>query len=116
MGMALSDVGNIERAIACYNQIEAFKGETPEIWYRKGNVYDKDKNFKEALKCYERAVELNPNYEDAWFNKGATLHTLGKDKKAIECFQAVLKINPNNESARDAIQICQEKKGFKFFG
>jgi tetratricopeptide (TPR) repeat protein len=116
MGLALSDIGNIDRAISCYDQVEVIKGENPELWYRKGNVYDKAKNFKKAIECYERAVELNPNFEDAWFNKGASLHTLGKDKKAIEAFEAVLRINPNNESARDAIQICKEKKGYKFFG
>jgi tetratricopeptide (TPR) repeat protein len=116
MGLALSDVGNIDRAISCYDQIEAYKGESPELWYRKGNVYDKDKNYKESLKCYERAIELNPNYEEAWFNKGATLHTMGKDKKAVECFEAVLKINPNNESAKDALEICKDNKGFTFFG
>lgn len=114
MGLAFSDMGNIERAISCFDQAEALKGESPELWYRKGNAYDKVGNLKESLKCYERAVQLNPNFEDAWFNKGATHHTLGKDKKAIQSFEEVLKINPHNESAREAIAICTEKKGFKF--
>ena len=40
---------------------------------------------------------------------------LRKEKKAMKCFQEVLRLNPNNESAREALAICKENKGFSFF-
>jgi len=110
MGLAYSDLGNAEKAISCFENAEAIKGESAELWYRKGNAFDKAEKFKLAIACYDKAIQMNSNYEDAWFNKGAALHMMGKEKKAIKILEEVLKINPNNESARDAIQICKDKK------
>ena len=115
MGLTLSDMGKFEAAVAAFEKAEAIIGESDDLWYKKGNIHDKAGNLKKAVRCYERAVRLNPNHEDSWFNQGATLHMLRKEKKAMKCFQEVLRLNPNNESAREALAICKENKGFSFF-
>jgi len=112
MARTLSDMGKFETAIATYKKAEAIIGDNDDLWYRKGNVYDMAGDQKKAVKCYDRAVRLNPANEEAWFNYGAAYHILGKEKKAIKCFEEVLRLNPTNGSAREALVICEENKGW----
>ncbi len=115
MGMEQASLGEIEEAMKCLARVEDITGETAEIWFRKGNVFNKAKMYKDAVNCYNNAIKIDDGHEDAWFNKGVTYNLLGKNKEALDCMENLLKINPNNESAKEAVESYEKYGSFRFF-
>jgi tetratricopeptide (TPR) repeat protein len=104
-----ANIGEVDEAIETLDKAAKIDGETPEIWFRKGNIYDKAKKLEDALECYNKATGLNDFYEEAWFSKGIILNRLGRNNDALQCLIKILQINPGNESARRALNANKEK-------
>lgn len=52
------------------------------VYYNRGNLYAKEKNYSRAIDDYTRAVELDPRLAQAYYNRGVARYYAGQIKEA----------------------------------
>jgi len=67
-GLALSDLGRSEEALACLNHIlEHLNPEHPWAWYAKGlELAAIPRTASESMTCFVKGLQLDPDQEPAW--------------------------------------------------
>lgn len=71
---------------------------TPEnIWlyYRRGEVKYKLKDFLGAIQDYTMAIKIKPNFPEAYYKRGLTKYSLNKYQGAIEDYSKAIEMKPN---------------------
>lgn len=91
--------GNMDGAIAIYQEILAINPDLPEVLVNLGNQLCGAKRAAEALPHFEKALKLRPGMREALLNMGNTLHELGENKRALVCFEKALKADPTYRDA-----------------
>lgn len=65
-GIALKNLGRLDEAIACYDQvIEEIDAENKKAWHNKGVALLEKGEPEAAAECFGRALEIDPEYEVA---------------------------------------------------
>ena len=67
-GLALSDLGRSEEALACFNHIlEHLNPEHPWAWYAKGlELAAIPRTASESMTCFVKGLQFDPDQEPAW--------------------------------------------------
>ena len=99
LGVVYSKMGDLEKAIPCFDRALRIDKNYAEAWNNRGEVLYKLGNYREALESFEYALRGNPRYENAWYNKAVVLHALGDDESALENLDMVLSLNPEHDTA-----------------
>ena len=84
----LEDEGQIEEAIAAYQQAIEADPTWSAPWYNLGLLHKYQLNWEESLRYNQQAVELNPEHEGAWWNLGIAATALGDWKEARRAWQS----------------------------
>lgn len=101
---AYAALGNYTEALNDYNAFlkrwntsDWYKGFYPEgLYFERGNVYFKLKQYKEAIADYDFEITGNPSHFSALANRGTCYLILGIYDKAITDFNRALKLNAND--------------------
>lgn len=96
---SLTDMGNHEEAIKCYDKALGLGGDNHIIFFNKANCLYKLHRFNESIACYDKALELCPEHADSWYSKGIVLGTIEAHEDAMKCFDRALMINPEDTGA-----------------
>ena|GEM_PF-793739 len=98
-GWDLTEAGEDEKAIECFERALEISPENDEAWEGKGRALLKLGEDEEALECFEKALEIDDKNDLAWEGKGQVLLLSDEYEKALECFEKAIEINPSLNNA-----------------
>ncbi len=90
------EVGLIEEATRCYEQLVELRPYHTQGWFTLGLCYWFDDRFEEGAEAFEKVVQLNPNHREAYIQLGQLWLTVGHGERALEAFRRALKLDPEN--------------------
>jgi protein O-mannosyl-transferase len=96
LGVALSDAGKKEEAMAHYREAIRIKPSYENAHFNLGNNLSAQGRIDEAVICYQEALRLRPNYAKAHNNLARLLILKKMFKEAIGHYQEALKMEPTN--------------------
>lgn len=102
-----------EEALAVLDEaISLDKSSNPFIWYQKGNILLKQKEYEEAVRCYSRAIEIKPSMAEAHNNSAVALgYIKNYDDSRKEIVQAI-RTNPSLPTAHEnLIKLTMNDRG-----
>jgi tetratricopeptide (TPR) repeat protein len=76
-GVEYYKLGQIEKAIASYDQALHFKPDNHQAWNNRGVALYNLGQFEQAIASYDQAIQIKPDYHGAWKNRGIALRDLG---------------------------------------
>ena len=100
LGTALLQLGDVNGALAKYQESLRLSSGNPRLHYNLGLVYTLQKAYPKALQHYQMAVELDPGFENAHFNAANLLMRLGNMPLAGKHYGRVNELNPSHAFAR----------------
>lgn len=100
-------LGNMDQAIAQYNEILEIDPHNTTANYRMGLIYYDKKDFKSAYKYFEKVVNLYPFGYDALLMYAWSNYQLGKNKEAKILFKNALLLSPYSQSAIDGLSLIK---------
>jgi tetratricopeptide (TPR) repeat protein len=99
-GLASATSGELEKAVALYNQVIHVRPDFWEAWYERGLVLEELGLYAEAIASYDRAVVLEPSPEalvEIWFHRANALHYgVGDTGAAMQGYEYVLQLKPSH--------------------
>jgi Flp pilus assembly protein TadD len=115
-GVAYSQMGNYDAAIADYLEARKLKPDDPTTirnlrfaYVTRGLANANRGDRATALKDYDRALEIDPNYVEALQYRGALRVEMGANADATADFQRVLMLQPDNPAAVAALAALEGK-------
>jgi tetratricopeptide (TPR) repeat protein len=102
-GLASATSGELEKAVALYNQVIHVRPDFWEAWYERALVLEELGLYAEAIASYDRAAVLDPPSEaiiDIWFHRANALqYGLGESEAALQGYDYVLQLKPLHPQA-----------------
>ncbi len=98
-GNELSNQGNYEGAIKCFEKVLELEPDNPTALTCKGIALADLGRESESMQCFDSLLESEPNVHATINNKAQALSRLGKLDEAIELYDKIIEINPNYEKA-----------------
>ena len=92
-------LGNLQKALGCYEKAIAISPGSPKILNNMGNLYLKLGDYAKAIDTFQRAVQVDPNYAQAYNNLGICLRKRGLVDEAIVAYKRALKLKPDYAAA-----------------
>ena len=94
-GYQLYNNGDLQGAIAAYQQSIALDQEYYWAWHNLGLALADQHNFLGAIEAYQQAIDLSPELAQTWQSMGYTLYQLGRYPEAIKAGEKSLSIDPS---------------------
>ena len=98
-GLQQAKTGDLQGAIASYDQAIAINPDVSEYWFNRGLTLFHLEYFPEAIASYDEAIALKPNHYKSWYNRGGILGELGQFEAAIASFDQAIAIQPHKPEA-----------------
>jgi tetratricopeptide (TPR) repeat protein len=99
LGIALSDQGDVDGAIAHYRQAIDLRPSYAEAHYNLGRLLVQKGRVNEAIAHYEKALEINPADAESHNNLGSALFANGHVGDAMAHYRKALAIRPDYADA-----------------
>lgn len=91
--------GDLERALAFYEEAIKVRPEFPEAEFQRGTVLASLKRFEDAETAFRKAAELKKSWALPHSSLGVLLVRLNRDREAETALRAALKLDQENEVA-----------------
>ncbi len=98
-GVALKELGQLEEAIASFDQALKLQPNDHQAWFGRGVALYELGQLEEVIASFDQALKLQPNDHEAWYNRGVALYKLGQFEEAIASFDQTLELQPNLHQA-----------------
>jgi tetratricopeptide (TPR) repeat protein len=95
----LNQIHHLRLQIENLQDLIPFLSQPAEYYFKQGNTFYFEKQYKEAITFFNKAIELKPDYFDAWLNRGIALGDLDCDKEALVSYNRAIELNPNDSDA-----------------
>ncbi len=99
LGLALTELGRAEAAVAFFEQALAAQPEYVDAWYNLGRARAALREAREAVRCYDEALRLQPQDHEAWNNRGNALADMGDYPAAEASFRRALELREDYANA-----------------
>ena len=99
MGLAYSQQGQFEPAVAQYRRALAYRS-LPEAYHNLGLAYDRMGRRDAAIEAFRDAVRLRPTYAAAYAGLGDALLANGQVDEARQALERVLALQPDSAIAK----------------
>ncbi len=83
-GASLHKIGQLDEALACYNEALTLQPDYAEAMSNKGAIYRDKNEFENALACYQAVIEMNKYKFDDYLNYALILSDLNYNLEALE--------------------------------
>ena len=100
LGEALSAEGQLDRAVAAYEEAIRINNSLAEAEYNLANVFVRRQNLTEAIAHYQRALKIKSAYPEAEFNLGSALFQSGEPYSAIYHYERAVALKPDSAEMR----------------
>jgi len=94
LGVALTERGEIEAAIAHYHQAVRINPQSAEMHQNLGAVLLMQDKHEDAIAYFRQALRINPQSASAHNNLGLALVAQGKTEEALAHYEQALRIDP----------------------
>lgn len=111
LGLALVQKGQLNEAIAQYEQALAIHPTLSSLHGNLGNAFLKQGKITEAISEYQTALDLNPNSDLAHYNLGNAFYQKGQAEDAVTHYKKALEINPDLSVVRGNLGNAYLKAG-----
>lgn len=98
-GNELLNKGDVDGAIADYQEAIRLNSNSFEAYTNRGNALKRKGDHDGAIRDYTEAIRLNSSSWEAYFNRGVARLNKGDNDGAITDFTATTKLNPRFEQA-----------------
>ncbi len=92
--MAYDEKGDLDRALADYDQALKLHANFPEAYVNRGVAYHRKGDYGRAIADFTQALALNPNLAPAYYNRGTSYQRQGEPSRAITDYSQALTLNP----------------------
>lgn len=99
LGNIQHDLGDWEKAAACYQKALSLKPDFALAAYNLGNICRDQGRLQEAIQCYRHAIASNPGHAASHNNLGNALKHQGQLEQAIPCYETALQCQPDYAEA-----------------
>lgn len=90
-GQTLLNLGQLEGALSCFEEVLAQEPDNAEVHLRKGMALERLKRLNEAVACCDRAIALDGSLTQAYLCKGSLFNQLERYNEALECYEQALR-------------------------
>ena len=104
-GLQQANVGDLESAIASWDEALALDPNLLEAWQHRGGALGNVGRLEESIASFEKVLFLDPEHQQAWFSRGLVLEASGKMEDAIASYQKTLELDPSFEMAQQRIDF-----------
>ncbi|MDI6743087.1 MAG: tetratricopeptide repeat protein [Smithella sp.] len=122
-GSALFETGEIQEAIAHFNESIRINPEFASAYNNRGIVYAKIGNHQTALEDFNTAIRLNPLDANAYRNRAILYGEKGEDRLAVEDLNKAIEIDPDCVNCyydraffyfkqNDMFSVCRDARSF----
>lgn len=111
LGLALSALGQYEKAIECYQSALAIHPDYAETRCNLADALRKQGRYEEAAINYEQALKIFPENTELYHNLGRVLEELGKFDEALNCYRKSLEINPQLAGVYNDMGLVYRQQG-----
>jgi len=94
MGKVYKELGEIDKALAAFQQVVQLDENCHEVYDEIGHIYQENGQLEKALHAKMRALELNPENDEYSYYVGALLFQLGRPGEAIPYLEKVKEKRP----------------------
>jgi len=95
LGAALQESGQVQEAIAQYQQALRLNPDYAEARDGLGIALTKQGKVREGIEQFEQALHLNPDYAEVHQNLGSALARMGGLEQAVGHWEQAVRINPS---------------------
>jgi serine/threonine-protein kinase len=112
LGNALRRNGQVDEAMACYQQAITSDPRYAAAHDNLGLLLKDKGQGDAAIACHRKAIKLNPRFASAHNNLGVALRAKGREDEAIASYRKALKLDPKYAKALSnlGIALWQVKK------
>lgn len=110
-GNALYRDGDLDGALARYNDAQLSEPASPEILFNMGDVFYRQKKYAEALDSFRKVLEKADGGLEAkaYYNIGNALFQQGQLREALEAYKQALERDPDDVDAKYNIEYTERK-------
>lgn len=102
--------GNVERAMADFNEAIRFDPTFSAAFCDRGTVFCDRLEYARAIADFSEAIRLDPQYARAYNNRGYAYKQLGDLDRAIADYTEAIRINPDYTEAYHNRSIAYAEK------
>ena len=107
-GSKYSEKGQLDKAIAKYNEAIELDPKYADAYFNRGNAYFNKVRYDLAISDFTKAVKINPKYAFAYNNRRITWYNKGNYDRACSDFQKACALgNCNVLNQAKNIGYCQ---------
>jgi tetratricopeptide (TPR) repeat protein len=98
-GLARSELGDLDGAIADYDQAIKLNPQLVEAYGNLGNIHYLSGDLDGAIDYFTEAIKINPQLAEAYLGRGVARSDSGDLSGAIEDYTEAIKLNPQDVKA-----------------
>ncbi len=110
-GIAMSNQGQVDDAMKCYEKSVALHANEERAWSNLAKNLEDSNKDKDAIKCYSKVVTINSENKTALIKRGNLYAKQASENLAIRSYNLVLSMDPNNVDALINLGLEHSKKG-----
>ncbi len=99
LGLEQVNQGQLEEAIASWDQVLSLNPQLPKAWYNRANALTNLYRWDEALASYDQAINLNPQDHLAWNGLANVFYSTNRIQESFDCWDKVVQIQPAHSQA-----------------
>src|SRR5260370_41772150 len=93
-GGAYQTQGDLNRAMADYNESMRIDPTYPAAYNNRGNTWYRRGDFDRAIADFDQAIQLDPKDAEAYYNRGSAWGAEGDLDRAIADYNQAIQLNP----------------------
>jgi hypothetical protein len=111
-GIAHAKNGQLDRAIADFDEAIRLNPKDASAYENRGNAYDAKGQHNRAIADFDEAIRLDPRYAPTFYNRGLAYAINGQLDRAIADYDEAIRLDPNYTQAIDkrAAAVARKKE------
>jgi len=110
-GIAYAKKGDLDRAIADFDQALRLDPDSTFALNNRGAAYARKGQYSEAIADFNEAIRLDSQSATAYNNRGTAYAKLGEYDRALEDFEQAVRLDPKDMSAQNNRRLARQLKG-----
>jgi hypothetical protein len=110
-GIAYAKKGDLDRAIADFDQALRLDPDSTFALNNRGAAYARKGQYSEAIADFNEAIRLDPQSATAYNNRGTAYAKLGEYERALEDFEQAVRLDPKDMGAQNNRRLARQLKG-----